>query len=182
MSATQLLPAFECGEALEVGLNEVKFISFADESPVKAMGARDLKDYNTVVIVMSPLGAVMAHLSLQQGHNTQSPFAAERHVRTKLTELLLLVDDHPAAFHAGVVTTKAGIICAGHQGQIAAPGYVSLVRDFLVISGLDVGDRVSTYSVEGAKTGGSDGMAFIDGRKRNKRKVYVEGRKSYWFR
>lgn len=175
MSTTQLLPA------LEVGLNEVKFISFTEESPVKAMGIRDLKDYNIVVIVMSPLGAVMAHLSLQPGHNTQSPFAAERHVRTKLTELLLLVNDHPAVFHAGVVTAKAGIICAGHQGQIAAPGYVSLIRDFLVISGLDVGDRVLTYSVERASTA-SDSMVFIDGSKRNKRKVYVEGRKSYWFR
>jgi hypothetical protein len=171
-NSSLFVQALADGEALEVPMNEVEFISFADTETMKAIGTRNLNSCTGVMLV-STRGAILAHIS-PLPIQTTDPHAGEIHVRRKMTELLNLYRDKKE-FRLGPETKKTGIVCGIFMGQIALPDQKELIESIL-LENLEDNPRpkLIPYPITaGGHMQAAGGTVFVDGRHGIPR-VYVE--------
>ncbi|KAL1988825.1 hypothetical protein VTN96DRAFT_7709 [Rasamsonia emersonii] len=169
------------GEARDVPMDGIKFVSFERDSPVAAIGTQDLKGCSVAMIV-STHGALMAHIP-PMPYRTLDPHAGERHVHA-LMHRMLRPDGVRVPRLFSATSRLAAVVCATvDDGQVALPGQVDLMCDMLVRYAGVSRVRVAGYEVVPSPNYGAEGTVFIDGRRGCPfpPKIYVEDHEMGWF-
>ncbi|KAL1958879.1 hypothetical protein VTO42DRAFT_3716 [Malbranchea cinnamomea] len=162
--------ALHDSQAIEIHMDEVRFVNFAQTS-IRCVGTARLNGC-TAVALASPLGAILAHIPPHPNRDCNDPYAGDRHVEGKMKEFISLYCQHQDFFPAGMTTW---VVSPMYQGKIALPDHRDIIERTLQEAGLASGD--STYIVVRSTRprGPGKGTVFIDARKVGPL-IYVEDR------
>ncbi|KZF20272.1 hypothetical protein L228DRAFT_249948 [Xylona heveae TC161] len=155
-----LAEALSLNQAYEVYMDEVKFVLFDPTGPKRSVGTAGLNGCSVVTII-SPLAAILAHLPPHPGRDWHDPYAADRHVEAKMNELINLYR-HVREYFRPENTTW--VISAMFDGQVALPDQREIIENKLREAGLT--STRSTYMVVDATLfqGPGQGTVFVDAR------------------
>ncbi len=170
MNQGLLSRALAAGVASEVQMDEVKFIPFK-QTAVSCAGTANLGGCSVVMIV-SPLAAIVAHIPPHPNTDWNNPAAADNHIRQKMEEVSALYRNFEKYFPADRTTW---VVSAMLEGDVVLPGQRDIMEQTLRRLSLSPTRLVyAALRSQDARFPGQ-GTVFIDGRG-NIPLVYVEDR------
>lgn len=166
--ATPFHRALARGEAVEVLMNGIGFVSFVDEG-LKAIGTQNLNSCMAVIMATTK-GAVLAHIPPLPGPTTD-PNASINHTRELMAAFLRKCQDN----FKGPELKNSVLVYAMFQGQVAMPEQRDFIHSiFLENLDKDQFPREYAYTVHpSGHLNPANGTVFIDGR-HDKPKLFVE--------
>ena len=148
MTAPAFNAALVIGEAIEVGINEVHFIKFSQDNPIRGIGTQYLNiNGSTVLVMLSALGAIVAnvpHLPFTGVY----PCAEMMNAYAKLEQVLVLYEQNYEVLGPGQTCIVVGL--GGGTNHCPTCYYLNYVDCRLAQKGIEsmrVLYGISSYNV-----------------------------------
>ena len=169
--ATGLLEqARNLDQTFEVAMDEVRFLAFQQGS-IRCIGTVGLNGC-TVVTIVSPFGAILAHIPPHPNKDWGDPHAGDRHVQEKMNEVAVLYHRYESYFPSGRTNW---VVSAMYQGKVALPDQREIIERNLQKLRLPYANVAYLVLEADDSRGPGQGTVFIDARGEAPI-VYVEDR------
>ncbi|KAK4946490.1 hypothetical protein LTR66_014276 [Elasticomyces elasticus] len=153
-------------------MDNIQFLT-SRQSQVSSIGTRDLAGCS-VVMIASPRGAIVAHISPDPNRDPNDLQAGDHHVQQAMDRVAAFYDQTKTFFPPG---TDTWVVRAVHQEVVASPDQKRTTKVNIARMGLTSFSSILYVVSNGDEYNASSGkgMVFIDGRAA-KPIVYVEDR------
>jgi hypothetical protein len=141
-----------------VAMDQASFVSFQGRR--RCIGTSDLNSC-TVVMIVSQLGAILAHISPNPNTDLSNLSAGDQHLERLMNDVAHLYNQYSSHFPQG---RKSWVVSAVYQSEIALPGQIEIIGRTFRRLGLTY--KTAYYDVldSDAPRGPAKGTVFIDGR------------------
>jgi len=152
-------------------MNEVRFVVLQPTGK-RCIGTSDLNGC-TVVAIVSPYAAILAHIPSTPDVASPSPQAGDRNVRAKIDEVAILFHQHTNYFPSQSTTW---VVSAVYEGIIALPDQKVIIEEKLQQMGLVYAQVIYVVKRAGEPRPPAHGTVFVDARGGSP-VVYVDDRR-----
>ena len=170
MSQSLLAQSVAQCTAYEVVLNEIAFLPFGAYG-LTSIGTANMNGCSAVV-VLSKLGAILAHIAPLPHDHVGNPEAGDEHAQSKMDLLKSIYRSNEQYFPPG---SAGWVVCAMFEGVVALPDQQRIFQRAL--SDLNLPCSLKTYTVAATRacsgTSPGHGTVFIQENGNNPR-VYIE--------
>jgi hypothetical protein len=159
------------GKALEVEMDKAEFVEFKKDG-ICSVGTQNLNSCS-VAILVSPLGAILAHIAPRPATHLADPldpFAGDRHVEEIMNKITSLYARYQNFF---APERSAVVVSAIHMGEIALPDQMAIISRSFEKLGIIPASAFYSVPKSSDSHGPGQGTVFVDGG-REKPIVYVE--------